>query len=192
MRRVILDDIMGPTRYFGLRDEQRRHIIDLKRVRRVLLGDAVSLVFENFDTVRFQTQEMVFVERITDLDLLRKEIETYNDLLPDPGELSATLLVEITEQEQIRPMLESLIGLDEHVRLEIDGVAVPAVFEPGRSREDKISAVQYLRFRLDPPVQQALGRPGTRVELIADHPNYQHRAALDEVQRAALAEDFAG
>ncbi len=190
MRRVTLEDIIGPARYAGLRGDRRRRIIDLKRIRRVALGDRVSVVFENFETILFQTQEMVFVERITDLDLVRQEVAVYNGLLPEAGELSATLLVEVTEQAQIRPALEALVGLDEHVRLEIDGRPTRALFESGRSQADRISAVQYLRFSLDADCRASLCRPDSRVELVADHVNYQHRTTLDEDQRASLAADL--
>src|SRR5690606_14862175 len=112
------------------------------------IGDTVSLVFENFDTVLFQTQEMLFVERITDLDRVREELEVYNELLPRPGELSATLFVEITDQAETMARLNALVGIDECVAMTVDGERYAATFEPGRSREDKISAVQYIRFPL--------------------------------------------
>ena len=55
------------------------------------MGENISLVFENRDTVIFQIQEMLRAERITDLDKIREEITVYNELIPNPGELSATL-----------------------------------------------------------------------------------------------------
>ena len=105
MRKVSLEDIAGPQRYGEMRDEFRRRIIELKRHRRVSVGDRVTLVFENFDTVLFQTQEMLHVERITDLDRVREEVEVYNELLPGENELSATLLIEITDQPRIADYL---------------------------------------------------------------------------------------
>src|SRR5215470_102520 len=95
MNKVSLDDIMGISAYEKIRENFRRGIIDLKQKRRVSVGDRVSLVFENRDTVIFQIQEMVRAERIVDLDKIREEIEVYNGLIPDPGELSATLFLEI-------------------------------------------------------------------------------------------------
>ncbi len=190
MRRVGLDDLIGLGRYAEIRPEARRRIIELKRHRRIPVGDLVTLVFENFDTVLFQTQEMLFVERITDLDRVREELEVYNELLPGPRELSATLLIEITDPERVAAELDRLIGLDEHVSLRIGGEVVPARFEPGRAREDRISAVQYVRFPLSEDAAARLREPGTPVDVVIDHPAYRASTRLDEGQRAALAADL--
>lgn len=190
MRSVRLDDIVGPGRYEEIRDSFRRRIIELKRARRVAVGDRVTLVFESFDTVLFQIQEMVRAEHITDLDKIRAEIEVYNELIPSGAELSATMLIEITEQERVRPELQRLIGIDECVRLEIGERRIPGVFEPGRSREDKLSAVQYVRFPLDAAARAEFRRPGCPVRLVIDHPNYQAGTTIEGAARDSLAADL--
>jgi hypothetical protein len=191
MRKVGLDDLVGLSRYARLRDDFRRRIIALKRDRRITIGDRVTLVFENFDTIRFQIQEMLFVERIADIDKIREECDVYNALLPGDRELSATLFVEITEAARIEEELSRLVGIDEHVVLHIGEHAVRAHFEPGRSRADKISAVQYVRFPLDEAAARALVTPGMPVRLAIDHPGYRAETSLDEAQRASLASDIA-
>lgn len=190
MRKVSLEDLAGPSRYGEIRDEFRRRIIELKRHRRVSVGDRVTLVFENFDTVLFQTQEMLHVERITDLDRVREELAVYNELLPGENELSATLLIEITDQPRIAAELRRLIGIDEHVSLAVGGRTFPAQFEPGRSTEEKLSAVQYVRFRLDPEAIAQFVSGTAPVDILVDHPNYQARTTLDTGQRASLAADL--
>jgi len=154
------------------------------------VGDKVSFVFENFDTVLFQIQEMLHAERIVDLDRVREEIAVYNELLPRDGELSATMLIEITDQSQIPAELERLIGIDEAVSIVIDGRRIRGVFEPGRSREDKLSAVQYVRFPLEPEAGEALRSEARKVELMIDHPNYRARTELSREQVASLAQDL--
>src|SRR5690606_11840107 len=122
-------------------------IIALKKARRVSVGPDLTFVFENHDTVFFQIQEMLRTERITDLDAVRHELAVYNALLPQPGELSATLLIELTDQAHIAERLRALIGIDETVWLAIgDQPPIRADFEAGRSTEEKLSAVQYVRF----------------------------------------------
>ncbi len=190
MRNVTLDDLSGLTRYAAERAALRERIIAIKRDRRVHVGDRVTLVFENFETVRFQVQEMVFVERISDIDKIREECAVYNGLLPGERELSATLFVEVTEQGRIAEELHRLVGIDEFVVLEVDGNPVPGRFEVGRSRADRISAVQYLRFPLSDAVAGALGRPDCPVRLRIDHPAYQAVATLSEAQRKSLAGDL--
>lgn len=191
MRRVGLDDLVGLARYEKERALWRQRVIEVKRHRRVAVGDRVTVVFENFDTLLFQVQEMIFVERISDIDRVRDECAVYNELLPGERELSATLFIEITDPARIAPELNRLVGLDEHVALDVGGMMVPASFEPGRSREDRISAVQYLRFALSPAAAAALATPGTPVDLRIGHPGYRASTRLAEEQRASLAADLA-
>jgi hypothetical protein len=191
IRPVTLDDVIGLDRYESVRNEFRQRIIELKRRRRLTVGSFVTFVFENHDTVHFQIQEMLRAERITDLDAVRFELEVYNALLPHPGELSATMLIEITEDEDIPKRLNSLLGIDEAVRLAIgDDWVVPAMFEAGQSNEEKLSAVQYVRFRLPVAARAAFPDPNVQVVLVIDHPNYRARANIDAEMRAALAEDL--
>ena len=135
MRKVAIDDIVGFPGYEKIRQDFRRRIIELKKNRRIPLGDRVSLVFENRDTVIFQIQEMLRVERISDLDKIRHEIETYNQLIPDSRELSATLFLEIEEQTHLRQELVKFHGIKEAISLRIGPHRLPAHFELGRSKE---------------------------------------------------------
>jgi hypothetical protein len=191
MRRVALEDLAGPSRYAEIRDEFRRRIIALKRDRRIAVGDRVTLVFENFDTILFQTQEMLHAERITDLDRVREELEVYNELLPAENELSATMLIEITDQPDIAAVLQRLIGIDEHLSMHVGDASFAARFEPGRSTAEKLSAVQYVRFALDEPAVQAFVSGKVPIEIRIDHPNYEARTTLTPGQRASLAGDLA-
>jgi len=190
MQKVVLDEILGLERYERARTEVRQRIIELKKHRRVAVGDRVTFVFENHDTMLFQIQEMLRAERIVDLDRVREEVDVYNALIPNPGELSATMLIEITDGERVREQLLSLLGIGECVRLEItDRFVVPAQFEPGHSTEDKLSAVQYVRFTLDTPARLAFRGDGP-ARLVIDHPNYRHATAITGAVRASLAHDL--
>ena len=190
MQKVTLDEIMGLERYERIRDEFRRRVINLKKNRRVGVGDRITFVFENHETVLFQIQEMLRAEHITDINKIRFEVDTYNELIPADGELSATMLIEITEQEHIRPELVRLIGIDKAVSLRIgDWFIVPAEFEPGRSKEDNLSAVQYIRFPLSPEVRTAFKDDRQEARIVIDHANYQAQTLLSpEVQRSLAAE----
>jgi hypothetical protein len=190
MRKVTIEDIVGLAGYEKIRQDFRRRIIELKQKRRISLGDRVTLVFENRDTVIFQIQEMLRVERINDLDKIRQEIVTYNQLIPDSRELSATLFLEIENPSHLREELLKFQGIEEATSLRIAAHRLPAQFEPGRSKEDKISAVQYLRFRFD---DQALETfvSGERTELVIDHRNYQAAVMLQPETQRSLAEDLA-
>jgi hypothetical protein len=192
MSKVTLDEIVGPERYEQLRPAVRQRTIEMKKHRRVAVGDRVTFVFENHDTMLFQIQEMVRAEHLTDLDRIRDEIDVYNALIPADGELSTTMLIEITESDRIRDELVALIGIDETVSLHIgDRFVVRGAFEPGRSKEDKLSAVQYVRFALDMPARQAFVRGAEPVRLVIDHPNYRHETVMSADVRGSLADDLA-
>jgi hypothetical protein len=189
MKKIVLDDILGFSAYEKIREEFRQEIIAKKRNRRVAVGDKVSLVFENRDTVIFQIQEMLRAERIGDLDKIREEIAVYNELIPNSGELSATMFLEIEDQSHLRDDLLKFLGIDEAVSLKVGSHVVPGRFEEGRSKEDKISAVQYVRFPFDSQAQAAfIG--GEKVELVVDHPNYQACVTLVPEVQKSLAEDL--
>lgn len=189
MKKVVLEDILGFAAYEKVRQEFRQDIIEKKKNRRVAVGDKVSMVFENRDTVIFQIQEMLRAEKIGDLDKIREEIAVYNELIPNAGELSATMFLEIEDQSHLREDLLKFLGIDEAVSLRIGSHVVRARFEEGRSKEDKISAVQYVRFPFDSTAQAAFVG-GDTSELVIDHPNYRVSVALSPQMQKSLAEDL--
>src|SRR6476646_9799064 len=165
MNKVTLTDIVGNDDDEKMRDQFGQRVIELKRHRRVSVGDKVTWVFENRDTVIFQIQEMMRAEKISDLDKIWEEIEVYNELIPAPGELSATLFLEIENQTHLRDDLLKFLGIDEAVFLKVASHSIHARFEEGHSKEDKISAVQYVKFPLPEPVIEAFVK-GEKAELV--------------------------
>jgi hypothetical protein len=189
MTPIGLDDVLGRDRYGAERDVIRRRLIEHKRARRVSVGDRLSFVFEDRATIWYQVQEMLWVEQITDLDAIREELAVYNQLLPGADELSTTLLIEIEDQARLREELLRLLGIDEHVTLEVGEQArVAGRFEEGRQTAERISAVQYVRFPLDATIRRALSG-GDAVALSVDHPRYRVRAPLPDPVRASVAAD---
>lgn len=191
MRKLTRADIRGPKLYAAIRDDLRKRVIEVKRVRRVSVGPQVTIVFENRTTMIFQVEEMCRAEGISAPDKIQEELDVYNEILPDEGQLGATLLVEITDEAEIQKTLERLVGLQEHVWLVVGGERIKAEFNPDQFAADKLAAVQYLRFSLGAAAQAALKTPGTAVAVAIDHPNYRHEARLGEASRASLAEDLA-
>ena len=133
------------------------------------------MVFENRDTVRFQIQEMIRAERIVDQKKVQDELDVYNALLPGAGELSATLLIELTETETMKQWLDLFMGLDhgQKLGLRAGGEVVYGEFEGGHSHETKISAVHFVRFRPTPAMVTALADPAVRVALSVRHAGYE-------------------
>lgn len=185
------NDIANLHEYELERPDFRSRVIALKSRRRVPLGPLMMLVFENRDTVRFQIQEMLRVERIVQPDKVQHEVDVYNELLPGPGEVAATLFIEITEQPRIQEILDGFIGLDEPGRLALTvaGERYPARFAPGQSREDRISAVHYIRFPLGEAGRRALVG-GKTAALEVAHGDYRARQVLPEETVEELIRDL--
>ena len=193
--KIGLKDVLDFFEYEKVRAEVRGRVIDLKRVRRVPVGQHLSFVFENRDTVLFQIQEMCRVERITDDARIQDEIDVYNALLPGPGELSATLFIEITDKAQIQPVLDRFMGIDAGPTVWIQvgkDFAVRGEFEAGHSDEEKgkLSAVHFVRFAFPPEAVRAFA--DSPVHLVVDHAAVRARVELPAETKAQLLEDLRG
>src|SRR5947209_19771236 len=126
MRKLTVADIHDLRAYERERDDFRREIISLKRARRIAVGPITTLVFENTDTMRWQVQEMARAERMMRDEQIAHEVSTYNAIIPDAGELSATLMLELTSEIALKESLPRLVGIEHHVSIVLpDGTRVP-------------------------------------------------------------------
>ena len=202
-RRLTLADIEDLRAYERGRDEYRRRIIELKRRRRVAVGPIVSLVFENRETIRSQVQEMARAERMLADEQIQKELDIYNALIPGPGELSATLFIELTDEHSLREWLPKLVGIERSVELRLDGdgagggpagITVTAVperaHEDALTREEVTASVHYIRFELS-PVEVERFAPGP-VAVAVEHPDYRYAAVLSDETKQELLGDLRG
>lgn len=180
MRPVEIAELLGLSEYENVRDQVRGEIIAIKNRRRVLLGSNMSVLFENRDTVRYQVQEMLRVERIESPDSIRQELEVYNELVPGKGELSATLLIEYPTAEEREVRLVELRGLEDGgIRLQIGANAFPATFDSRQIGVRRISSVHYLKFHIgEAAAELRLQGLSGGVKLVADHPAYRAEVVL--------------
>jgi uncharacterized protein DUF3501 len=173
MKPLTLKDVLPLEEYERERVTFRQRIINLKQWRRISVGDRITLVFENRDTVLFQIQEMVRAERILAPERIREEVESYNEQIPGTGELSATLLIEVTDPATVKEVLDGLKGIDRGatVALRVGTRFLYGAFEQGRSKEDKISAVHYVRFRVPEPVMAEMRNLQIPMEIVLFGPS---------------------
>ena len=194
MRKIERRDVKNIIEYELVRDDVRRAIIKLKKCRRISVGPYLSFVFENRDTVLFQIEEMMRAERTVHEDRIQEEIDVYNSLIPEKNELSATMLIEITNVKRIKTVLDRMMGMDHggRVWLQFGGEKVYAVFEEGRSNEEKISAVHFIRFPFSDQQVRRFRAGEDAAYLYVRHPNYRRRAKLTPELRVSLSEDLEG
>jgi hypothetical protein len=192
MKPVERNEVLGMADYETIRDRFRNRVIEEKRARRVLVGDHVSAVFENHDTVLLQIQEMLRTERISREAAVQHEIDTYNQHIPGKDELFATVMIEIGDKEEREAFLAKARGFERHVALRIDGEKLPAAWEKTRELEDRASAVNYLRFALSPKAAAHVRekKKDARIEMVIDHPAYAAKVSFGPATAASLAEDL--
>ncbi|WP_437769355.1 DUF3501 family protein [Sorangium sp. So ce281] len=190
MRPIDRNEVLGIGEYEAIRERFRGRIIEEKRPRRVRIGDHLTAVFENRDSVLFQIQEMLRTERITSESGILHEIETYNDLIPGAGQLSLTLFVEIPDRALRDRMLIDLVGLEDTVSIEVDGVATRALGKREGAMEGRTTAVHYLKADLPAEAQAAIKARKATVSLVVGHPRYAVKAPLGRATLEKLAEDL--
>ena len=182
MKRVNRQEILDYVTYEEQRDKFRKKIMKIKELRRINVAGVLSFLFENSDTVRYQIQEMIRVERmVKETDILH-EIKTYNELLGDSGELGCTLLIEIDDPDERDEKLTQWLELTKHLYLSLeDGTRIRASFDERQIGDSRLSSVQYIKFNTGGKTPVAIG---------SDLPLFKAETALTDDQKKALSEDL--
>ncbi|MGE3302952.1 MAG: DUF3501 family protein [Hyphomonadaceae bacterium] len=191
-RIITREDILPAAQYAAERKARRQAIVELKRLRRVPVGPFATFYFENFDTMLQQVMEMLHIEKGGE-EQIADELAAYNPMIPQGGDLSATLMFEIPDERERDRLLRALGGVEAFLFLDIAGhrVAAEAERDIERTKADgKTSAVHFVHFRLPAAAGEALKQPGARVTLSIEHERYGHIAIVPEATRAALARDL--
>ena len=192
MRKVERKDILNLYEYEKVRPEKIKEITQLKKRRRVHVGDKVTFVFENFDTVWFQIQEMIRAERMVKEEDIQFEIDTYNELIPDKNQLSATMFIEIPDQKERRETLPKLVGIHDTVYMHIGNKYTVKAEADEKSQMDyeegKASVVHFLKWTLTPEQVEAFKREPVRIEI--NHENYKAMAEIPPEVKEELIKDL--
>jgi hypothetical protein len=192
MPRITRQSLLTLEAYARERSTFRARAVAHKRARTVHLGEHVTLLFEDELTIRYQIQEMLRIEKMFEEAGINEELDAYNPLVPDGGNLKATMLIEYEDENERREALARLKGIEDDVFLRVaDLPRVQAIADEDLEREnaEKTSSVHFLRFELTPPMIAAFA--GADVVVGVDHPAYQASETLSAPVRKALAADFA-
>jgi hypothetical protein len=192
MKTIGLQDVISYEEYERQRETFRAKIIALKQRRRISLGPLITVLFENRETLRFQIQEMIRAERILDPVKVQDELDVYNALLPQQNELSATLLIEITDEAKMKEKLDQFMGLDhgEKVAIIAGGEEAFGEFEGGRSHETKISAVHFVRFRPSAGMKKSFADLTQPVTIRVNHGGYHEEVPVPGSMREEWLSDL--
>ena len=191
-RIISIDDIISNEEYGSIRSEKRREMIEFKKYRRLDVGPVASLYFESRDTMIYQIQEMAYVEKIT-RDELNEELASYNPLVPNGKELTATMMIEIDDPLRRKNFLSRLGGVEEKVKIIIGGSEIYADYEKDVDRttgDGKASAVHFLHFKFDDELIKAFKDKNNIVQIGIDHEAYGHLSIVSDRVREELAKEF--
>ena len=192
-RRITPEDLLPDPEFAERRKAWRAELLPVKRLRRIELGPYCTFYFENYDTMLFQVQEMLLIEKGGEPQIA-DELAAYNPLIPQGSELVATVMFEIDDPIRRARVLAMLGGVENQAFIRVGGEVVRGVPEGDqeRSREDgKASSVQFLRFPFTPAQIAVFGSDSGDVIAGFDHPNYGHMAVMPPAVRQALSADFA-
>ncbi|MGA7983616.1 MAG: DUF3501 family protein [Burkholderiales bacterium] len=193
MPQIAKDSLMTLEAYAKQRKEFRAKVIEHKKLRNVHVGEHVMLQFEDELTVRYQVQEMLRIERIFEPEGIQEELDVYNPLIPDGGNLKATMMLEYPDPIERQRMLAKLKGIEDRTWIQVEGCErVYAIADEDLERDnvDKTSSVHFLRFELSDEMRKAL-KYGMGVAVGIDHPEYRARVdALAPQVRASLVSDL--
>lgn len=193
MQKLSRQDLWSLEDYAQKRDAFRRRLMEHKRARNLQVGPHVRLLFEDRLTMQYQIQEMLRAERIFEAQGIQDELDTYNVLIPDAGNLTATMMIEFENVAERQQALARLVGIEDRVWLQVAGfnrVFAIADEDMDRSTADKTSSVHFLRFELAASMVGAF-KNGAALGAGIEHANYQYSiAAIPAELRARLVADL--
>src|SRR5208283_4533747 len=191
MKKISQDDLLGLEHWERVRNVLRPVFIHEKERRRLAVGSHLTFLFENTATVWYQIEEMIRSEGVTDDGAIQHEIDTYNELIPAPGAISATLLIEFPEARERDAALRRLVGLEKHLWLKLGEAKVPLKFDDRQMSSERVSAVQFVQFEVGIDSEAFLKLALTnQIAIQADHANLGAEAKIAGDLARSLAEDL--
>ena len=194
MEKLNKSDLFSLEEYSINRDGFRKKVLEEKQHRKVYIGEHVVLLFENKNTIQYQIQEMLRIEKIFDAEGIQEELDAYNPLIPDGSNLKAVMLIEYPNVEERKEKLKILKGIERKIWIKV-GLhnKVFAIADEDLEREDetKTSAVHYLRYEFSPSMINDWKNDSSIVMGI-DHENYQSSETIISSDiSSSLSGDFA-
>ncbi len=192
-RKLTLEDIADVRAYERERESFRASVMEIKRRRRLAFGTIITLMFENRETMRLQIQEMTRVEKLVTDEDIQVELDTYNPMIPEPGQLCATVFLELTSDDQMREWLPKLVGIERSFVIVLsNGDRVESITDEAHAgqltRETATAAVHYIRFEFTPEQVEAFAAGPVRIEIT--HPEYLEAVELSDATYAELLADL--
>ena len=186
------EDLFSLEEYAEQRSNIRENVMNVKKLREVNLGEHIRLLFENHQTVQYQIQEMLRIEKIFEADGIQDELDVYNPLIPDGSNLKATMMIEYTDAAERTKALSNLIGVEKSIYFQVGNHQnVYAICNEDLEREtdEKTSSVHFMRFEFDQSMIVDFCK-GAKIKIGVSHPNYNCEIILEKRVQDELNQDF--
>ena len=131
--------------------------------------------------------------RIATDEGIQTELDIYNPVIPEPGQLSSTLFIELTSDDELRDWLPRLVGIERSVVVRFGGQEVRS--RPDRdheaqlTREEITASVHYIQFDFSEANLAAWGAAGP-IEVAVDHSEYRFSTTLSAESVTELTSDL--
>lgn len=191
-RTITAADILPVEQYQAIRAEKKTEAIARKKLTRISVGPYATVLFETWDSMWLQIQEMLRIEKGGD-EQLPDELAAYDPMVPKGRELTATVLFEVEDAERRDAFLRTIGGVESYVALDVAGHVIRARAEGDvertRERDNKASAVHFFHFDFPPEAIEAWKSGKGNAMVVIDHPNYGHAALIGPASREYLARE---
>ncbi|MED5502728.1 MAG: DUF3501 family protein [Pseudomonadota bacterium] len=192
MKKLLATDLLSLEEYDKSRQQIKSDLMLHKKNRSIKIGDNVLILFEDYETIKYQVQEMLRIEKIFKAKDIQEEISAYESLIPDGDNLKATMLIMYTDVNERKVMLNRLFDLENSIWLSIDNSKrIFAISDEDleRSRDEKTSAVHFLRFQLDAKDIEQF-KKSKNIVFGIDHKEYKFETKVDDKTMESLSHDF--
>ena len=191
-RTITADDILPLDRYELIRNDKKQEALLRKKLTRMGVGPHATALFETWDSMWLQVQEMLRIEK-GGADQLVDELSAYDPMVPKGRELTCTLLFEIEDPVRRDAFLRTIGGVEDHITVQVGGQVIKARpegdVERTRESDGKASAVHFLHFDFDDAAIAAWQSGEGNAMLVIDHPNYGHAAIISADSRDYLGRE---
>jgi hypothetical protein len=191
-RTITAADILPVDEYQAIRADKRAEAIECKKLTRVSVGPNATVLFETWDSMWLQVQEMLRIEKGGD-EQIPDEIAAYDPMVPKGSELTATVLFEVADADRRDAFLRTIGGVEKHIAVEVGGHTIRARpegdIERTRERDNKASAVHFFHFDFTPEAIAAWKSGQGNAMVLIDHPAYGHAAVIGAATREYLARE---
>ena len=174
------DDLLSRRDFEANRNALREQLQAVLQKRRYILGPSLILSFFNKDIVKYRLEQIVWAEKISDEQLLKDYLNSFNNFIPGDFELVAEILLKFDEKTEIQTILEQFKNLENSQSIFLTSDSHDNVYPEYFQSNDSTGhhCVYYTRFKLDEKQVKVL--KDSKLSLVINKESYNYQVKLDQ------------